>query len=71
MTLVNEQCREQAQKAREAGNHKLSMRWYNTAAARTFGHKKSDDYERLAMMAAKDASIEYDRLDFATDSEAV
>lgn len=68
--LTNEQCREQALHAIASYNPKLAMRWYNTAGARTIGHKKSAYYERLAMDAANLAGIKYDFLDFAKDEEA-
>jgi hypothetical protein len=42
--LVNEQCRDQAEKYAKIGNHIMAMKWYNTAAARTIGHNKSDNY---------------------------
>lgn len=69
--ITNEGCRAQAIKAAEAGNHILSMRWYNTASARTIGHKKSDRYEGLAIDQAKLAGVKYRLLDFAEDSEII
>lgn len=68
--LTNEGCREQALNAIAEYKPKQAMRWYNTARARTIGHKKSDDYERLAKDAADLAGIEYNRNDFASDDEA-
>ena len=69
--LVNEQCRDQAEKYSAIGNHIMEMKWYNTAAARTIGHKKSDDYERLAREAAKKAGAAYQRCSYAEDWEAI
>ena len=71
MELVNEQCRDQALIQFKLGNFVNAMRWYNTAAARTIGHKKSDAYEAKAMECAKIAGAAYDRCYFAEDWEAV
>ena len=68
MKMTNEGCRQQAILAAKKGNHKLAMRWYNTAYARTIGHKKSDRYEGLAIEQAKLAGIPH-AMDFAKDSE--
>ena len=46
------------------------MRWYNTAYARTIGHKKRDRYEQLACECAEKGDIEYQGADYAKDSEA-
>jgi low affinity Fe/Cu permease len=69
--LVNEQCREQALIQTKLGNFIMAMRWYNTAAARTIGHKKSDAYEAKAKWCAEMAGASYDRCYFAEDWEAV
>ncbi len=68
--LTNEQCREQALHAIEVGDYVQAMRWYNTAAAITIGHKKSEDYEALSRKAAIDGDILWDWGDFAKDDEA-
>lgn len=57
--LTNEQCRDEALKQAKLGNHYMALRWYNTARARTIGHNKSADYERLAREQAKLAGINY------------
>jgi hypothetical protein len=71
MKLTNEQCRDQALIQFELGNYCNAMRWYNTAAARTIGHKKRDDYEAKAEECAKLAGAAYDRCHHAEDYEAV
>lgn len=69
--LANEQCRDEAEAALKRGDHRLAMRWYNTAAARTIGHTKTASYEKLAKDAAKSGGITTDLYDFAKDAEAV
>lgn len=69
--LVNEQCREQALIQVKLGNFINAMRWYNTAAARTIGHKKSEMYEAKAKECAQIAGAAYDRCYYAEDYEAV
>lgn len=71
MELVNEQCRDQALANIKLGNFIMAMRWYNTARARTIGHKKSDTYEALAAQCAKNAGALFDRNSFAEDWEAI
>lgn len=71
MKLVNEQCRDQALKYAVIGNHVMAMRWYNSAAARTIGHKKSADYVALAKEQAKLAGAFFDSMMFAEDWEAM
>jgi len=69
--LVNEQCRDQAEHWKRLGNFHMAMRWYNTAAARTIGHKKTDAYEALAKNCAKQMGASYDPGNYAEDWEAV
>lgn len=69
--LVNEQCRDQAEIQIGLGCFINAMRWYNTASARTLGHKKSDAYEALARECAKKAGASYDPGSYAEDYEAV
>jgi hypothetical protein len=71
MELVNEQCREQALKQIKLGNFIMAMRWYNTAAARTIGHKKTESYEADARQCAEQAGASYDRCYYAEDWEAI
>jgi hypothetical protein len=73
MALVNEQCRDQAEKASATGNHLLAYRWYNTAAGRTIGHKKSDRYHELAANELAKSGIDPKTIKnmYAEDSEAV
>jgi len=68
--LVNEQCRDQAKHWEKLGNFHMAMRWYNTARARTIGHKKSDTYEAEAERCAKQIGAVFDRNNFAEDWEA-
>lgn len=63
--LSNEGCREQAVKAKQAGNFRLAMRWYNSARARTIGHTKSAMYDDLAAECAKAGGFEFDPSDYA------
>jgi hypothetical protein len=69
--LVNEQCRAQAEIQIKLGCYINAMRWYNTAAARTIGHKKSADYHALAADCAKRGGASYDPSSYAEDYEAV
>jgi hypothetical protein len=69
--LTNEGCREQALANAKLGNYETAMRWYNTAAARTIGHKKTDSYEQLARNMAEMAGIKCRPGDYAKDSEAL
>jgi hypothetical protein len=71
MKLSNEQCRDQALIQFKLGNYINASRWYNTAAARTVGHKKADAYEAKARECAKLAGASYDRCYFAEDYEAI
>ncbi len=47
-TLTNEGCRAMAIAAIESGDYYMAIAWYNSARARTIGHKKRDRYEALA-----------------------
>lgn len=69
--LVNEQCRDQALKQIKLGNFFMAMRWYNTAAARTIGHKKTDAYEEKAKWCAQQIGASYDGGCYAEDWEAI
>ena len=71
--LTNEGCRDQAEKASAAGNHRLAYRWYNTAAARTIGHKKSDRYHELATIELNKAGLKASDVPdhYANDEEAI
>jgi low affinity Fe/Cu permease len=71
MELGNEQCQDQAMMQIKLGNFIAAMRWYNTAAARTIGHKKSDRYEARAKWCAEQAGVPYRGTDFAKDHEAI
>lgn len=71
MELVNEQCREQALANEKLGNFHMAMRWYNTARARTIGHKKSDAYEARARWCAEQIGANFDRGNYAEDWEAI
>lgn len=71
MKLSNEGCRTQALAARDAGNYRLAMRWFNTAKARTIGHNKRSRYEEAAERMAELGGFEYDGMDYADDSEVV
>ena len=53
------------------GNFHMAMRWYNTAAARTMGHKKTDMYERKAKWCAEMIGSSYDSGNYAEDWEAM
>ncbi len=70
--LVNEQCRDQAEKASAAGDHILAYRWYNSAAAKTIGHNKSDRYHELAAIELAKAGVEAKDVKehYAKDEEA-
>ena len=70
MKMSNEGCREQARECCDRGDYLQAMRWYNTAYARTIGHKKRDRYEQLACECAEKGDIEYQGADYAKDSEA-
>ena len=70
MKMSNEGCREQARECASHGDYLQAMRWYNTAYARTIGHKKSDRYEQLARECAEKGGFEYRRTDYAKDVEA-
>ena len=67
--MSNEGCKTQAQKSLARGDYLDAMRWFNTAAARTIGHKKRDGYEGCAYRAASKGNIEYARMDFAREDE--
>jgi hypothetical protein len=69
--LPNELCADQARAQAEAGNYVNAMRWYNTAAARSVGHKRREAYEDCARRYAKMAGVAYDRCYFAEDYEAI
>ena len=68
--MSNEGCKTQAQKSLARGAYLDAMRWFNTAAARTIGHKKRERYEACAYRAAIWGDIRYSRMDFARDDEA-
>lgn len=68
--LNNEACGDLAKAALARGDHKTAMRWFNTAAARTIGHSKTEMWEREAMRAAEAGGFPYVRNDYAKDSEA-
>jgi hypothetical protein len=53
----NEQCRTLAEKAVAAGKPEEAMRWYNTAAANTIGHKKTDSYLKLCAEVAENFKV--------------
>lgn len=57
--LTNEQCRDRAQACLDRGNPGDAMRWYNTAAARTIGHGKTEQYQVLAQRCAYAGAIQY------------
>lgn len=67
--LVNEQCREQASRALNVKDFAGAMRWYNSAAARTIGHSKTDHYRSLAKLAARDGGLTYYPREYATDAD--
>lgn len=71
MELVNEQCSDQALIQIKLGCYINAMRWYNTAAARTIGHKKSGRYEAKAKECARLGGASYDPGSYAEDYEAV
>lgn len=65
LELTNEGCREQALANAKIGNYRRAMRWYNSAAARTIGHKKSESYEQLSRGAAEMGGFKWSH-EFAT-----
>lgn len=71
--LTNEGCRNQAERALRDGNYLLAVRWYNTAAARTMGHKKTARYEAIAQGIRDEHNITAIPPDefYADDSEAI
>lgn len=69
--LSNESCRDQADANIKLGNFHMAMRWFNTAAARTIGHKKTDMYEGKAKWCAEQIGASYDPGNFAEDWEAM
>lgn len=69
--LVNEQCRDQAEANIKLGNFHMAMRWFNTAAARTIGHKKTEMYEGKARWCADQIEASYDGGNYAEDWEAI
>lgn len=65
MAMVNEQCRTQANKCKDAGDFQNAMRWFNSAAARTIGHGKSARYEQASRCCAKEGGFKHTH-DYAT-----
>ena len=63
-----EACVDAAQAALAVGDPVLAMRWYNTARARTLGHRRRDRYEARADNIAAAHMIPRD-YGYATEEE--
>ena len=68
--LFNEQCNTQAERCKSEGNFFDAMRWFNSARAKTIGHKKADRYELAGQWCADQGGFKFERSNYAEDHEA-
>ncbi len=65
--LSNESCNPEAERCKSEGKFFEAMRWFNSARARTSGHKKADRYERAAEWCATKGGFEFERCNYADE----